>query len=266
VAFQSHPRYLVGLKPNLHDRTFKRESKQGAVITHWNTNAVSFRGPNIQDKSGVRIIVYGDSNIFARFSNLEDTFPYQLEHALKGLTKRSIEVLNAGVPGFGPDQSLLRFEEEVEIYKPDIIVFHVFADNDWGDLIRNRLVVRDSQGRLMWTHREGEVDICLRWSGCGGLLKEPVLGVISRWASSLLIVQAGTKLVRMVGFLPASEPSSDKVINYYLNMSEQEFTAFRGDDGQATSHFIDHYDYDLALLPSLASSQEKVLLMDALLL
>jgi hypothetical protein len=109
VAFEPHPVYLISLKPNL-ERTFRRSAKNGQVITHWNTNSASFRGPEIKEKHGTRIIVYGDSNIFARFSNLEDTFPFQLQEVLRRATGKTIEVINAGVPGFGPDQSLLRFE------------------------------------------------------------------------------------------------------------------------------------------------------------
>lgn len=265
VAFQSHPNYLVGLKPNLHDRTFKRASKQGVAITHWNTNAHSFRGTEIKDKVGVRIIVYGDSNIFARFSDLEETFPYQLERMLQDRMVTPVEVINAGVPGFGPDQSLLRFEEEVAVYKPDIVVFHVFADNDWGDLIRNRLFAFDAEGHLVRSRKREEVDSCLRDAGCYGIGKEPILSVVRRWSSSLLIVQASKKIMRMMGLKDGSEPSSEDVILHHLNVSEQEFAAFNTDERPAASHFGDHYDYDLALLPGQASSQAKIRLMEAVL-
>lgn len=51
------------------------------VVTHWSTNSASFRGPEIGEKTGLRIIVYGDSNIliFARFSDVENTFPRDLQ-------------------------------------------------------------------------------------------------------------------------------------------------------------------------------------------
>jgi len=267
IAFEPHPIYLVGLKPNLTNRTFTRDSADGPVVTHWNTNSASFRGAEIAKKDGIRIIVYGDSNIFARFSNLEDTFPCQLERMLRTMIKKPVEVLNAGVPGFGPDQSFLRFEQEVDVYKPDIVVFHVFADNDWGDLIRNRLFTLDHTGRLVRTlrHNDGEVDACLRNPTC--MVQGGALSITKRWASSLLVVQAGSKIMRHMGLLDERlQPTPADVIQAYLNLSAQEFAVYTNSNKQRTSHFVDHYDYDLALSPDRASSQEKIRLMDAVLL
>lgn len=267
IAFEPHPIYLVGLKPNLKNRPFMRKSADGPVVTHWNTNSASFRGAEIGEKSGIRIIVYGDSNIFARFSNLEDTFPCQLERMLRTMTRKPIEVLNAGVPGFGPDQSLLRFEQEVDVYKPDIVVFHVFADNDWGDIIRNRLFALDQTGRLVRTlrHNDGEVDACLRHQNC--VVRGGVLNITKSWASSLLVVQAGSKVMRHMGLLNERlQPTPEDVIQTYLNLGAQEFAVYTKGNEQRTSHFVDHYDYDVALFPDRASSQEKIRLMDAVLL
>ena len=71
------------------------------------TNNDSFRGPELNNESEYRIIVYGDSNIQARFSDSANTFTGQLDHYVKKSSFRDYEILNAGVVGFGPDQNLI---------------------------------------------------------------------------------------------------------------------------------------------------------------
>lgn len=267
IAFQPHPVYLAGLKPNLRDRTFRRWTEHGPVITHWSTNAASFRGAEIKEKTGVRIIVYGDSNIFARFSDIEDTFPYQLEQMLRSTITKSVEVLNGGVPGFGPDQSLLRFEQDIDVYSPDVVVFQVFADNDFGDLIRNQLFTQDLEGHLVRISRENDMDVdpCFRQTACG--VQEDVSSAARRWASSLLVVQAGKKTMKLIGLLDEmSQPTPETVIKHYLEMSELEFEFYVKGKRRSTSHFVDHYDYDVALFPDWLSSRVKVRLMEAVVL
>jgi hypothetical protein len=258
VAFQSHPEYLVAVKPNLHDRPFVRRTKTGEIVTHWSTNSASFRGPEIGGSPGLRIIVYGDSNVFARFSDDGNTFPARLQERLRSATGHPVEVINAGVPGFGPDQSLLRFQDEVDRYRPDIVVFHVFADNDFGDVVRNRLFQVSPAGRLVRTSRRGEADPCFVGARCGS---EP--GVVARaqdFASSLYITRALRKLLKMSG-LSHDGPDPHAEIQYYLRMNEHEYQAYTSPTAAAFSHFVDHYDYDVALHPGGEAPRTKLRLM-----
>ena len=124
LAYEFNEDYLVSLKPNV-TRTFVRSNDNGGDVIRWSTNSDSFRGPELaHNKKGVRIIVYGDSNIQAEFSKDENTFVYKLGDYLRSDGFKDIEVLNAGVIGNGPDQSLIRFEREADIYKPDLVIFH----------------------------------------------------------------------------------------------------------------------------------------------
>jgi hypothetical protein len=61
--------------------------------------------------------------------NLEQTFTYLLEEKLREHDQR-IEVLNFGVNGYSPIQELLLFKQEGPRYRPDLVIFALFLDND----------------------------------------------------------------------------------------------------------------------------------------
>ena len=160
LACEFHPDYLIKLKANL-EKSFVHEKQNSGRKIVWRTNSMGFRGPEIRDNPGLRVVVYGDSNIQARFSDLEDTFPARLEAELAEGLKQDVEVINAGVSGFGPDQSFLKFREEAEMLKPDLVIIHFFADNDYGDAIRNRLFDLNRDGKLVKTTHKKIPDIVI---------------------------------------------------------------------------------------------------------
>jgi acetyltransferase AlgX (SGNH hydrolase-like protein) len=263
-AYQQHPVYRVSLKPDLH-RSFLRVDQGRPVVTQWTTNSRSFRGGEIRsEKPAMRVVVYGDSNVFAQFSDLADTFPFKLQELLHQMTGEDVEVINAGMPGFGPDQSLLRLGQEVDFLKPDIVVFHVFADNDFGDLIRNRIFVVDSSGQLVRTPLDQRPDPCFENSA--SCLKDLSSSGLKTFLSSLAVIEASRDLMRQIPFLEQfADPSASSVIRYYLDLCETEYRFFEHPGPQRPSHFADHYDYDLALDPTRDSARTKVTLMKGIL-
>jgi lysophospholipase L1-like esterase len=85
------------------------------------------------------VLVFGDSNIQAAFVPEGDSFPVQL-----AATLGSFQVVNFGVIGYGPDQSVLRLRTLLDHHQHELgrvraVVLNIFADNDLGDLIRNNL-------------------------------------------------------------------------------------------------------------------------------
>jgi lysophospholipase L1-like esterase len=115
----------------------------------WRVNSRGFRGPEIrQDAAATRIIVYGDSFVQADFSPVEDTFAAQLGDRLSGRLGSPVEVINAGVNGYGPDQCLRRMQRELPELRPRLTLLVLFAGNDFGDLIRNRMYRLDAKGEL----------------------------------------------------------------------------------------------------------------------
>jgi hypothetical protein len=75
-----------------------------------------------------RIAVVGDSNAFGEEVAYEHTWGFFLEKALGP----GFQVLNFGVPAYGVDQAYLRFEKDVRVWKPKIVILGFIGD----DLIR----------------------------------------------------------------------------------------------------------------------------------
>ena len=265
-SFVFSPQYLLGMKPGVSG-TYVRRTRNGAFVTKWNTNADGFRGAELRSNPELRAIVYGDSNIFARFSNLEDTFPYRLEQELHSRIQKDVEVLNAGVVSFGPDQSLVRFENEVDKYRPDIVVFHVFADNDFGDIVRDRLFDVRQDGSLSETPFPRTIDHCLglRYSPCPPT--ESFIDVLTDRAESLVLSEGIRRTLIKVGVSqpPAMKPPAEAQVRDCLQTAEQEYDIYTRSEPRKFSVTADHYDCDLALYPERESSVVKRRLMSAVL-
>jgi len=60
-----------------------------------------------------------------------------------------VEVINGGVIAYGPDQISLRLENELDTFKPDLVIVSVFSGNDFGDNIRNKIYRLNSEGELI---------------------------------------------------------------------------------------------------------------------
>jgi lysophospholipase L1-like esterase len=257
TMYQFDPEILVALKPNM-ESSFKRSKENGGDVIQWSTNSLGFRGGELRPDPDVRVVVYGDSNIQASFSALQDTFPYRLEKELRALTGRDIEVINGGVVGMGPDQSLLRLERDVVELEPDVVVFHVFADNDFGDLIRNRLFDLDPSGNLVLTEHERTVD--------GHLIPANDKSFLS----ALLIVRAAGRLRNTIWpgdgeYGVGRINTGEKMLEYLLEESARQYAVYESSGPGQYSHFADLYDADVAVRPRSESATAKIRLMDAVL-
>lgn len=78
----------------------------------------------------IRIMFVGDSTVVGRSIPQDKTVNAQLESFLqeKGVPA---EALNAGVQGYSTDQVLLRMEELLPLYRPDVVIYGA-CDNDFG--------------------------------------------------------------------------------------------------------------------------------------
>lgn len=284
LAYEFNEDYLVSLKPNVTS-TFVRSKENGGEVMVSETNSDSFRGPELASNPEFRIIVYGDSNIQARFSKYENTYVYKLGEYLRANGMDDVEVVNAGVVGFGPDQSLLRFEKEADIYKPDLVIFSIFPDNDFGDIIRNRLFELDANGNLIKTNHKRRIDKCLMTSADN---------TFGDHLSSLLVMRAMKKLTRLdkgneneVILNVKNRVLSDKTLYILQNvrpeelnnlsdeelrnvtvkelerMVDEEYLIYQESKPQKFSHCNDHYDIDIGLDPDKGSSKAKLKIMDA---
>ena len=256
-SYEFNPNYIISLKPNLR-RTFERHVNNGGEIIHWETNSKGFRGVEFDNNSDARIIVYGDSNIQAVFSNLPDTFTSKLKKHLND-GSMNVEVINAGVVGFGPDQSLIRFSLEADVYKPVIVILNLCVDNDFGDLIRNRLFELENGKLIRVNHK---------------IKQDELFGPIQslrRDISSLLVVRSA---IRMLGNSVGDkdiEKKKNKLdliqqeVSDLMSYCEREYMVYKQKKPKSFSHFADHYDIDIVLNPESESSITKQKLMDAVL-
>jgi hypothetical protein len=257
TVYQFDHEILVALKPYM-DSSFKRSKENGGDVIQWSTNSLGFRGHELRPDPDVRVVVYGDSNIQASFSDLQATFPYRLEQELQALTGKDVEVINGGVVGMGPDQSLLRLEREVDELEPDVVIFDVFADNDFGDLIRNRLFDLDPSGNLVLTAHQRTVD--------GHLIR----AYERSFLSTLLTVRAAGRLWHAVR--PGAGEhgvgridTGKKMLEYLLEENARQYAVYESSGPGQYSHFADLYDADVAVHPRSESATAKIRLMDAVL-
>lgn len=99
----------------------------------------------------IRIICLGDSHTEGFEVRQEHTFSAVLEREIRSLGQPA-EVYNMGVSGYGTDEELILFENEVWKYKPDFVVIGFFA-NDYEDNLKTGLfAVQDD--RLAATGKE----------------------------------------------------------------------------------------------------------------
>ncbi len=103
-----------------------RAEERGALTE---INAAGYRGPLVAARPGPRrrVVLLGDSTAFGYGVRDEETYARLLE----GLA--AVEVVNLGVEGFGPDQSLLRLEREGLPLGPAEVLMSFCVENDFAD-------------------------------------------------------------------------------------------------------------------------------------
>ena len=82
-------------------------------------------------KNTYRILFLGDSYVFS-VTKLDKSIPKLLEKILEGRRTR-IEVLNAGVFGYGTINEYLYLKHYGLKFDPDLVLLGIYAPNDCGD-------------------------------------------------------------------------------------------------------------------------------------
>lgn len=139
---------LFKLRPGVESVRAVHPDNGGGTVMHA-INSDGFRGPELDKaRSRPRVMVYGDSFIHATYAPEEATFVRQLGAQLAG-AGTPVEMVNAGVSSYGPDQILLRLKPDLQRYKPDLVIISVFGGNDYGDLMRNKIFRVGPDGALV---------------------------------------------------------------------------------------------------------------------
>ncbi len=260
-CYQEDERLLFELRPDCTS-IFQRSAINGGDRILQHVNSDGFRGPEPQRPSpGFRVVVYGDSFIHATYSPDEETFAFKLEEELTKRLAAPADVINAGVSSYGPDQISLRLPGELETLRPDLVVMAIFAGNDYGDLLRNKLFKVDEKNRLI--ENDGRMAPHLlegfARSQSESILKRGLRSALSRSG------EARTPYSHLELTAPDTDPDV-ALMNYWLEMAESEYREYVVDgDDTINNIFMDHYSADLSLRPSSASALYKVRLMNAVL-
>lgn len=90
-----------------------------------------------------RILVLGDSFMEALQVPFERSFPQLLEKRLQALTHRSVEVINAGVAGWGTDEEVIYLARYGLRLSPDLILVGMTLHNDLYDNLEQNFHVLD---------------------------------------------------------------------------------------------------------------------------
>lgn len=122
---RGHPTRGYTLRPG-----FEGESKYGIPFR---VSAQGFRSPPvaIPKPAGTRrVLILGDSVTWGAGVREEETFARKLEASLRDAWACAVEVVNAGVSGYGSVEELDVLEHEGLAFAPDVVlVFHVENDN-----------------------------------------------------------------------------------------------------------------------------------------
>ena len=115
---------------------------EGSLTMPASTTMVKINSKGLRDKEysyekpagTTRILVLGDSFTWGYGVETDDIFTEQLETMFDG----SVDVINAGVTGYGTDQELLFLEREGIKYSPDVVVVALASNDFMFDNLHNR--------------------------------------------------------------------------------------------------------------------------------
>ncbi|MFQ5416225.1 MAG: SGNH/GDSL hydrolase family protein [Myxococcota bacterium] len=130
--FELDDELIYALRPN---RERVRETDE--FVERVTTNAHGLRDTDIAPREAFeqRVIVLGDSMVFGHGVGNEEAFPNQLE-ALFRERGRRVDVINAGVKGYGTDNSYKFYTHRLAPLglEPDLLIFAIYH-NDLNDNI-----------------------------------------------------------------------------------------------------------------------------------
>jgi hypothetical protein len=252
--YQRDDRVLYRLIPGAERVTVLPPINGGTVI-RYKINSQGFRGPELA-RSGelTRILVYGDSFIQGDFSPTGDTFTEQLKGQLARKTGKGVEVVNAGVAGYGPDQELRRMEAELPALKPNIVIVAIYAGNDFGDLLRDKLYRLSDDGSL-----EDNPSVFLDDALMSDMRRsrsEPILRKIVRAARLRLFGNPGGEFV-------AGREARRTRVDADLKQGIDEYRQYVIEGDNAVHDlYIDPYNADVSLRPASESARYKIAMME----
>jgi lysophospholipase L1-like esterase len=104
-------------------------------------NSLGLRGPEPSPRGDaeLRVLVSGDSLVAGFEVPYPETFTALLQEELSRRLGRAVAVLNAGVRGYGTDQSYLYYRERLSQLEPDLVVFLATANDPLNNVTVHRM-------------------------------------------------------------------------------------------------------------------------------
>jgi hypothetical protein len=253
MIYQLNDRYLFSYIPGSRRLTNPAGEDWPKVVVR--INAAGRRGDeSALPHSAHRVVVYGDSFVAAEYSPESDTYVAQLERLLNE-SVQGTKVLNAGVSGYGVDQECLRIEDEIPSLRPDLVVVAIYAGNDYGDLLRNKLYRLDDRGQL--SRNLPVIDESLRRD-----FRAPFE------LSSIQILRALQSQHEKWQQRQQQSPSAD-ALSVHVDQTTRRLEHRRAEfedyvvkrDNVVRNFFSDEYDADVSVEPDSPSARYRVRLM-----
>jgi peptidoglycan/LPS O-acetylase OafA/YrhL len=132
-ALTIHPTRAFGLTPD--QVTHLRYNDYDYVIR---ANSFGLASPEIAaarpTPTTFRVLTMGDAFTMPEGLPYEQSYPALLQTALsRCMAPRTVQVINAGVTGYGPPEEMAQFRELGPLFAPNVVV-HEFFVNDWQDI------------------------------------------------------------------------------------------------------------------------------------
>ena len=130
------PRYMFENDPVLGHRmaaNFTGRMRTAEYDVAVSTNSEGLRGGESESSIEKKVLVLGDSFAFGVGVEDNETFSEVLERKIS--EKEDVEVVNAGVGGYGTDQELLYLKEDGLRLNPEVVIVAFFVGNDLTDNI-----------------------------------------------------------------------------------------------------------------------------------
>ncbi len=128
-----NPRFGDHYQPGFSGQVFVGEAGRKVALRF---NEDGFRGDDFDLEAGPktqRVAVLGDSMIAAVAVDEKDTLVAQLRQQLSTQTSTKWQVMNFGVSGASPGQSMVLYRELVRKYRPQVVINTLFIGNDLSD-------------------------------------------------------------------------------------------------------------------------------------
>jgi tetratricopeptide (TPR) repeat protein len=115
--------------------TSRRTAPDGKAFS-LRTNSHRMRGAEIADEPPLehrRILFLGDSFTMASSHRENETFVGHVQRILQQQSPRAVEVINAGVDGYGTYNELAYYQQHARKLQPHIVVLCLYTGNDFRD-------------------------------------------------------------------------------------------------------------------------------------